>query len=323
MQRPGIVKAVKPPAQWIKPDALNRKDIAGGHGSPAAFLITLPKRLADLVKKSNPKDQLGRVFLLPKDPKKEIEHVELDINAGIDLLGQHYDAKKDNLKKDGDLVPSSKPAAPFMLMNEGADSIRIMARGCGHAFELKEMSYQRDFAELDGNLHEQKRTQPLKAGDIKERDLQVKIARGLKGRRTLQSYEIKEHILEKFHAIDTGSENEFYLERSAIFGCREFEGSRFSIKFLPCFSFTRSFAGQPEQAIKEEVSKLCNYMSNGDRKGFYELKHVCFLRCRTFIRHSPISHVPGIPRSRQKTRGCNDGRGLTVLDKPGLLLAIC
>jgi len=248
MQRPGIVKAVKPPAQWIKPDALNRKDVAGGHGSPAAFLITLPKKLADLVKKSNPKDQLGRVFLLPKDSKKEIEHVELDINAGIDLLGQHFDAK--NLKYT--LVPSSKPAAPFMLMNEGTDSIRIMARGCGHSFELKTMGDERDFAALDDNLHEQKRTQPLKAGDIKERDLQVKIARGLKGRRTLQSYEIKEHILEKFHAIDTGSENEFYLERSAIFGCREFEGSRFSIMFLPCSSFTPFLQVNPNRQLKRK-----------------------------------------------------------------------
>jgi hypothetical protein len=241
MQRPGIVKAFKPPAQWIKPDALNRKDVAGGHGSPAAFLITLPKSLADLVKRSNPKDQIGRVFMLSKDSKKELEHVELDINAGIDLLGRHYDAKKDNLKKQGELVPSSKPAAPFMLMNEGADSIRIMARGCGHAFELKEMAYQRDFAELDDNLHEQKRTQPLKAGDIKERDLQVKTARGLKGRRTLQSYQIKELILEKFHAIESGSENGFYLERSAIFGCEEFEGCHSSVKILPYFSFTPYF----------------------------------------------------------------------------------
>ena len=97
----------------------------------------------------------------------------------------------------------------------------------------------------------------------------------------------------------------------------------FQLSFCPASRSPRTFAGQPEQAIKEEVSKLCNYMSNGDRKGFYELKHVCFLRFRAFIRHSLISHVPGIPRSRQKTRGCNDGRGLTVLDKPGLLLAIC
>jgi hypothetical protein len=222
MQKPGIVKAVKPPAQWIRPSALSRKDVAGGHGSPAAFLITLPKFLADEVKKSNPKDQIGRVFLLPKDPKKELEHVELDTNAGIELLGRHYDSRKESIEKIRDLF--SKPAAPFMLMNEGADSIRIIARGCGHAIEIKDSTIRSDISELDDSMHEQYRTQPLKAGEIKERDQQVKIARGLKGRRTLLSHQIKEFILEKFHAIEVGSENEFYLERSAIFNCVEFEG---------------------------------------------------------------------------------------------------
>jgi hypothetical protein len=224
MQRPVIVKAVKPSALWNKPNALNRKDVAGGHGSPAAFLITLPKDLADKVKARNPKDPIGRAVLLPRDPKKELEHVELDIHAGIDLLGQHYDARKDNVRKDRDLVQSSRPAAPFLVMNEGADTIRIIARGCGHFFELKNEAEERNFADLDDEQHEQKRTKPLKAGEIKERDQQVKIARGLKGRRTLPSHQIKEIILEKFHNIDIGSENEFYLERSAIFGCVEFEG---------------------------------------------------------------------------------------------------
>jgi hypothetical protein len=279
MQRPGIVK-VKTSALWNKPDALNKKDVAGGHGSPAAFLITLPKKLADKIKAQNPKDPIGRAFLLSKDPKKELEHVELDVNAGIDLLGMHFDSRTDHARKFGDLVQSSKPAAPFMLMCEGADSIRIIARGCGHAFELKGEVDDRDVADLDDDQHEQKRTKPLKAGEIKERDLQVKIARGLKGRRTLQPHQIKETILEKFHAIEAGSENEFYLERSAIFGCVEFEGRLLCIhhphlRFFTFVSFN-SFAGQPEQAIKEEVSKLCNYLSNGDRKGFYELRHVGF-----------------------------------------------
>jgi hypothetical protein len=245
MQKPGILKAVKPPAQWNRPSALSRKDVAGGHGSPAAFLITLPKSLADAIKKSNPKDHIGRVFLMPKDPKKELDNVELDINAGIDLLGRHYDSRRDNLRKSGELF--SKPSAPFMLMNEGADSIRIMARGCGHAFELKEQANQADISELDDSMHEQKRTQPLKAGEIKERDQQVKIARGLKGRRTLLSHQIKEKILEKFHAIEAGSENEFYLERSAIFNCEEFEGGccsalhTFWSTCLSLHSFTLSF----------------------------------------------------------------------------------
>jgi hypothetical protein len=235
MQHPGIVK-VKSSSLWNKPEALNRKDVAGGHGSPAAFLITLPKKLADKIKAQNPKDPIGRAFLLSKDPKKELEHVDLDINAGIDLLGIHFDARTDNAAKH-QLVQSSKPAAPFMLMNEGADSIRIIARGCGHAFELKGDLNEREVAELDDDQHEQKRTKPLKAGEIKERDLQVKIARGLKGRRTLQPHQIKETILEKFHAIEAGSENEFYLERSAIFGCEEFEGRLLRIyrQSLRCF----------------------------------------------------------------------------------------
>jgi hypothetical protein len=114
-----------------------------------------------------------------------------------------------------------------MLMNEGPDSIRIMARGCGHSYELKDRSKQNDEADLDESQHEQKRTKPMKAGDIKERDQQVKIARGLKGRRTLPPHQIREHILEKFHAIDVGSPFEFYLERSAIFGCEFFEGILF------------------------------------------------------------------------------------------------
>jgi hypothetical protein len=222
MQKPGVVKAVRPPAQWNRPSVLSRKDVAGGHGSPAAFLITLPKKLADDIKKSNPKDHIGRVFLLPKDPKKELEHVELDTNAGIDLLGQHFDSKKGNLRRSGDLF--SKPASPFMLMNEGPDSIRIIARGCGHAFELKSPEHVIEISELDESLHEFEKTKPLKAGEIKERDQQVKVARGLKGRRTLMSHQIKEIILTKFHDIEVGSENEFYLERSAIFNCIEFEG---------------------------------------------------------------------------------------------------
>ena len=303
----GILKAVKPSAlgggnrgaaaggggaavpsalgtkQWNKPDALNRKEVQGGHGSPAAFLITLPKEIADKVKEMgslNPSKPIGRVFMLPKDPKKELEFVEVDINSGIELLGEHYDAKKENIKQS--LMQSTKPAAPFLLMKEGPDAMRIMARGCGHAFEVKKQANDQSVSTLDEGQHQARLTQPLKAGEIKDRDHAVKIARGLKGRRTLQSHEIKDHILEKFHALAPGSENEYYLERSAIFGCEEFEG-RVPLRHFPprlstssCSSLCPFFEGQPEQAIKEEVSKLCNYMSNGDRKGFYELKKVRF-----------------------------------------------
>ena len=213
--------------QWNKPDALNRKEVQGGHGSPAAFLITLPKSLADMVKKegsSNPSQPIGRMFMLPKDSKKELEFVEVDVNSGIELLGQLYDAKKESSKTSGDLMQSSHPAAPFLLMKEGPDAMRIMARGCGHSFELMQQAHQLFDSTLDEKQHETRLTKPLKAGDIKDRDHAVKIARGLKGRRTLQTFQIKDLILDKFHRIEPGSENEFYLERSAIFGCVEFEG---------------------------------------------------------------------------------------------------
>jgi len=101
--------------------------------------------------------------------------------------------------------------------------------------------------------------QPLKAGDMEERDLQVKIARGLKGRRTLQRpMRSRNTSWRNFTPSTPDQEYEFYLERSAILWLQGVERLflAFSIKFLPCFSFTRSFAGQPEQAIKEKLRTL-------------------------------------------------------------------
>jgi hypothetical protein len=109
----------------------------------------------------------------------------------------------------------------------------------------------------------------------------------------LHSYLIKETILEKFHNIDVGSDHEFHFECSAIFGCVEFEGMR--IRDRTVFSFNHLL--QPVQAIKEEVSKLRKYMSNLDRKGFYELKLVCY----SFVIFIVVSAI------------FNNGRRLTIL----------
>ena len=305
--------------QWSKPDALSRKEVQGGHGSPAAFLITLPKSVADMVKKEgslNPSKPIGRMFMLPKDSKQELEYVEVDISSGIELLEQHFSKEY--------LIQSSHPAAPFLLMKEGPDAMRIMARGCGHSFELMQQAHQVFDSTLDERQHETTRTRPMKQSQIKERDHAVKIARGLKGRRTLQSFQIKDLILDKFHRIQPGSGNEFYLERSAIFGCIEFEGR--CLRHCPPLpsasnsSFAPSFSGQPEQAIKEEVSKLCNYMSNGDRKGFYELRKVrffCMIQTfsqpfRMLARPSLLLSAPGIPRAHAKNGDSDNRRGLIV-----------